>query len=141
MLPVLRTIVGLGLGHLALDRPAGTLSTGELQRLRLAAQLRSGLFGVAYVLDEPSAGLHPSEKGVLQHLLDSFLAEGNSVLLVEHDMTLVADADWIVDVGPGAGTDGGEVLYSGVVEGLEEATDSVTARYLRARLADPARAR
>ena len=141
VLPVLRTIVGLGLGHLALDRPAGTLSTGELQRLRLAAQLRSGLFGVAYVLDEPSAGLHPSEKGVLQHLLDSFLAEGNSVLLVEHDMTLVADADWIVDVGPGAGTDGGEVLYSGVVEGLEEATDSVTARYLRARLADPARAR
>ena len=131
VLPVLRTIVGLGLGHLALDRPAGTLSTGELQRLRLAAQLRSGLFGVAYVLDEPSAGLHPSEKGVLQHLLDSFLAEGNSVLLVEHDMTLVADADWIVDVGSGAGADGGEVLYSGVAEGLEEAEDSVTARYLR----------
>lgn len=131
VLPVLRTIVGLGLGHLALDRPAGTLSTGELQRLRLAAQLRSGLFGVAYVLDEPSAGLHPSEKGVLQHLLDSFLSEGNSVLLVEHDMTLVADADWIVDVGPGAGADGGEVLYSGVVEGLDQAEDSVTARYLQ----------
>ncbi|WP_394216143.1 ATP-binding cassette domain-containing protein [Brachybacterium vulturis] len=131
VLPVLGTIVGLGLGHLALDRAAGTLSTGELQRLRLAAQLRSGLFGVAYVLDEPSAGLHPSEKGVLQHLLDSFLSEGNSVLLVEHDMTLVADADWIVDVGPGAGADGGEVLYSGVVEGLDEAETSVTARYLR----------
>ncbi|WP_299304338.1 excinuclease ABC subunit UvrA [uncultured Brachybacterium sp.] len=130
VLPVLRTIVGLGLGHLALDRPAGTLSTGELQRLRLAAQLRSGLFGVAYVLDEPSAGLHPSEKAVLQHLLDSFLAEGNSVLLVEHDMALVADADWIIDVGPGAGSDGGEVLYSGVTEGLSEAQDSVTARYL-----------
>ncbi|MGO2313765.1 MAG: excinuclease ABC subunit UvrA [Brachybacterium tyrofermentans] len=130
VLPVLRTIVGLGLGHLALDRPARTLSTGELQRLRLAAQLRSGLFGVAYVLDEPSAGLHPSEKDVLRHLLDSFLAEGNSVLLVEHDMTLVADADWVIDVGPGAGTDGGEVLYSGVVEGLSEAEDSVTARYL-----------
>ena len=130
VLPVLRTIVGLGLGHLALDRPARTLSTGELQRLRLASQLRSGLFGVAYVLDEPSAGLHPSEKAVLRHLLDTFIAEGNSVLLVEHDMTLVADADWIVDVGPGAGTDGGEVLYSGVVEGLSEADDSVTARYL-----------
>lgn len=130
VLPVLRTIVGLGLGHLALDRPARTLSTGELQRLRLASQLRSGLFGVAYVLDEPSAGLHPSEKAVLRHLLDTFIAEGNSVLLVEHDMTLVADADWIVDVGPGAGTDGGEVLYSGVVEGLSEAEDSVTARYL-----------
>ncbi|MGP5626173.1 excinuclease ABC subunit A [Brachybacterium alimentarium] len=132
VLPVLGTIVGLGLGHLALDRPAGTLSTGELQRLRLAAQLRSGLFGVAYVLDEPSAGLHPSEKGVLQHLLESFLSEGNSVLLVEHDMTLVADADWIVDVGPGAGTDGGEILYSGVVDGLVDTEDSVTARYLGA---------
>ncbi|WP_193105070.1 excinuclease ABC subunit UvrA [Brachybacterium sp. FME24] len=130
VLPVLRTIVGLGLGHLALDRPARTLSTGELQRLRLASQLRSGLFGVAYVLDEPSAGLHPSEKGVLRHLLDTFLAEGNSVLLVEHDMTMVADADWILDVGPGAGTDGGDVLYSGVAEGLSEAKDSVTARYL-----------
>lgn len=130
VLPVLRTIVGLGLGHLALDRPARTLSTGELQRLRLAAQLRSGLFGVAYVLDEPSAGLHPSEKDVLRHLLDSFLAEGNSVLLVEHDMTLVADADWVIDVGPGAGADSGEVLYSGVVEGLSEPEDSVTARYL-----------
>ncbi|GAA1487129.1 excinuclease ABC subunit UvrA [Brachybacterium fresconis] len=130
VLPVLRTIVGLGLGHLALDRPSRTLSTGELQRLRLAAQLRSGLFGVAYVLDEPSAGLHPSETGVLRHLLDSFLAEGNSVLLVEHDMSMVADADWVLDVGPGAGTEGGEVLYSGVVEGLGEADESVTARYL-----------
>lgn len=130
VLPVLRTMVGLGLGHLALDRPAGTLSTGELQRLRLAAQLRSGLFGVAYVLDEPSAGLHPSEKGVLLELFDRFIAEGNSVLLVEHDLRLIERADWVIDVGPRAGTEGGRVLYSGPVAGLHGVEDSATARYL-----------
>ncbi|GAB2537554.1 excinuclease ABC subunit UvrA [Brachybacterium huguangmaarense] len=130
LLPVLRTVVGLGLGHLSMDRPARTLSTGELQRLRLAAQLRSGLFGVAYVLDEPSAGLHPSEKGTLTRLFRRFLDDGNSVLLVEHDMSLVADADWVIDVGPGAGVDGGRVLYSGPVDGLADVSESVTARFL-----------
>jgi len=130
VLPVLRTLVGLGLGHLALDRPAATLSTGELQRLRLAAQLRSGLFGVAYVLDEPSAGLHASEKGVLLTLFEEFIAEGNSVLLVEHDLRLIRHADWVVDVGPRAGVDGGHVLYSGPVDGLGAVPDSATGRYL-----------
>lgn len=130
--PVLHTIVGLGLGHLSLDRPARTLSGGELQRLRLAAQLRSGLFGVAYVLDEPSAGLHPSEKGMLTALLDGFLRGGNSVLMVEHDMALVRRADWIIDVGPAAGVDGGSVLYSGPVDGLADVAESATARYLGA---------
>jgi excinuclease ABC subunit A len=129
---VLGSIVGLGLGHLALARGARTLSTGELQRLRLAGQLRAGLFGVAYVLDEPSAGLHPSEKGALLDLLERLLAEGNSVLMVEHDMTLVERADWVVDVGPGAGADGGEVLFSGPVAGLREVDASATARYLGA---------
>lgn len=137
VVPVLRTMVGLGLGHLSLDRPAGTLSTGELQRLRLAAQLRSGLFGVAYVLDEPSAGLHPSEKGVLLELFDEFIAEGNSVLLVEHDMRLVEEADWIVDVGPRAGAEGGRVLWSGPVQGLAGVSDSATARYLGAPRPEP----
>ncbi|MGD7001970.1 ATP-binding cassette domain-containing protein [Corynebacterium halotolerans] len=130
VLPVLDTVVGLGLGHLSLDRAATTLSTGELQRLRLAAQLRSGLFGVAYVLDEPSAGLHPSEKDVLTTLFRRFLAEGNSVLLVEHDMSLVEQSDWIIDVGPGAGVEGGAVLYSGPPAGLAEVRDSRTADYL-----------
>jgi excinuclease ABC subunit A len=130
VLPVLRTMVGLGLGHLTLDRPARTLSTGELQRLRLAAQLRAGLFGVAYVLDEPSAGLHPSEKGVLQDLFDRFLAEGNSVLLVEHDMDLVEAADWVVDLGPGAGVEGGQVLHSGPVAELAGVAGSRTAEYM-----------
>ncbi|GAB3706870.1 ATP-binding cassette domain-containing protein [Mariniluteicoccus flavus] len=131
MLPVLRTVVGLGLGHLALARPARTLSSGELQRLRLAAQLRAGLFGVAYVLDEPSAGLHPSEKGVLTELFGRFVADGNSVLLVEHDLALVAQADWVVDVGPGAGVDGGRLLYSGPVAGLGDVAGSATGRALR----------
>src|SRR5699024_821922 len=78
-----------GLGQLSMDRSANTLSTGELQRLRLASQVREGLFGVAYVLDEPSAGLHPAEKHMLSRLFERFIAEGNSVLLVEHDMSLV----------------------------------------------------
>lgn len=130
VVPVLETMVGLGLGHLSLDRPAQTLSTGEMQRLRLAAQLRSGLFGVAYVLDEPSAGLHPSEKGILLDLFQRFLDEGNSVLLVEHDMRLVERADWVVDVGPAAGVDGGRILHSGPVERLAEVSDSATAPYL-----------
>lgn len=137
VVPVLRTIVGLGLGHLSLGRPTATLSSGELQRLRLAAQLRAGLFGVAYVLDEPSAGLHPSEKGVLTTLFRHFLDEGNSVLMVEHDMALVEGSDWVVDVGPGAGVAGGRVLYSGPVPGLADAAGSVTARYLGAPPPEP----
>ena len=130
----------LGLGHLSLDRAAATLSAGEMQRLRLASQLRSGLFGVAYVLDEPSAGLHPEERRAVMKLIRGFLDAGNSVLLVEHDMHLVAEADWIVDVGPGAGELGGEILYSGPAEesrgaggsaGLAE-LDSPTGRALAA---------
>ncbi|WP_293818257.1 excinuclease ABC subunit UvrA [uncultured Corynebacterium sp.] len=112
-IPTLESVVDLGLGHLSLDRATSTLSAGELQRLRLASQLRAGLFGVAYVLDEPSAGLHPEERRAVMRLIRGFLDAGNSVLLVEHDMHLVAEADWIVDVGPGAGELGGEILYSG----------------------------
>lgn len=131
-LPVLDTAVRLGLGHLSMDRPANSLSTGELQRLRLASQLRSGLFGVAYVLDEPSAGLHPSEKQVLTELFQRFVDEGNSVLIVEHDMNLVETADWIIDVGPGAGVNGGTIVHSGPVNQLHTAKNSRTARFLEA---------
>ena len=138
VLPVLDAVTGLGLGHLSMDRQARTLSTGELQRLRLAALLRSGLFGVAYVLDEPSAGLHPSEKGILQDLFTDFIEQGNSVLIVEHDMSLVAQADWIVDVGPRAGEGGGEVLFSGPTDELGSVGASQTARYLGAEKPQPA---
>lgn len=113
ILPALQSALDLGLAHLSLDRPAPTLSGGELQRIRLAAQLRSGLFGVAYVLDEPSAGLHPAERDAVQDICRRFIAAGNSVLLVEHDMELVAQTDWLVDVGPLAGEQGGRVVYSG----------------------------
>lgn len=123
-------LVGLGLGYLSMDRATPTLSTGELQRLRLATALRSGLFGVVYVLDEPSAGLHPADAEPLRAVLGALVQAGNSLLVVEHDMDLVGRADWIVDVGPDAGTGGGRVLYSGPVAGLAEIDDSVTRRYL-----------
>ena len=128
IVPALTSALDLGLGHLSLDRPAQTLSAGELQRIRLASQLRSGLFGVAYVLDEPSAGLHPAEREAVLETCRRFIDAGNSVLLVEHDMDLVAQADWLVDVGPLAGELGGRVVYSGPVG--EYHADTPTARAL-----------
>ena len=120
----------LGLGHLSLGRPVSTVSSGELQRLRLATALRSGLFGVVYVLDEPSAGLHPRDTERLVALLRELVAAGNTVLVVEHDMAVVAACDWVVDVGPGAGSGGGRVLWSGPLRGLRSVEGSVTADYL-----------
>lgn len=126
----LQVLIDLGLGYLTLNRRTPTVSPGELQRLRLATQLRAGLFGVLYVLDEPSAGLHPADAEPLLEVLDRLRRAGNSVFVVEHDMDVVRRADWIVDVGPGAGELGGQVLYSGPVPGLAEIGESVTGRYL-----------
>ncbi len=123
-------LLDLGLGYLALGRATPTLSPGEMQRLRIATQLRSGLFGVIYVLDEPSAGLHPADAEPLLAVLDQLKDSGNSVFVVEHNMDVVRRADWLVDVGPRAGEGGGKVLYSGPVEGLAEVTDSVTRPFL-----------
>src|SRR5581483_10756958 len=120
----------LGLDYLAMDRSVPTLSAGELQRLRLTTQLRSGLFGVVYVLDEPSAGLHPADTEALYGMLKQLQKSGNSLFVVEHEMDLVRQADWIVDVGPGAGTGGGALLYSGPIDGLAKIKDSVTRKYL-----------
>ncbi|MGW7578129.1 excinuclease ABC subunit UvrA [Streptomyces sp. NPDC054765] len=120
----------LGLGYLSMDRPSPTLSAGELQRLRLATQLRSGLFGVVYVLDEPSAGLHPADTESLLTVLGRLKEAGNSLFVVEHDMDVVRHADWIVDVGPHAGEHGGQVLHSGPVAGLADAAGSATRRFL-----------
>jgi excinuclease ABC subunit A len=130
LLARVEVLTDLGLGYLSLDRATPTLSPGEMQRLRIATQLRSGLFGVVYVLDEPSAGLHPADSESLIEVLDGLRASGNSVFVVEHDMDIVRRADWIVDVGPGAGAGGGEVLYSGPVEGLAGIEASVTRRFL-----------
>ena len=133
----IHTLCELGLGYLSLDRSTPTLSSGELQRLRLATQIRSNLFGVIYVLDEPSAGLHPADTEALLAALQQLKAAGNSLFIVEHDMGLLHKADWIVDVGPGAGAAGGHVLYSGPPQGLLEITASHTARYLAPCFLDP----
>ena len=101
-----------------------------MQRLRLAGQLRGGLFGVLYVLDEPSAGLHPADAAPLVQVLNRLKESGNSLFVVEHDLDVMRQADWLVDVGPGAGEHGGQVLYSGPPTGLAEVSDSVTGRYL-----------
>ena len=126
----LDVLVELGLGHLSLARPTSSVSTGELQRVRLATLLGTGLFGVVYVLDEPSAGLHPADTAALTTVVRRLVETGNSVLLVEHDRGLVRACDWVVDVGPGAGRHGGRVLYSGPVDGLSAVAESVTGAWL-----------
>lgn len=120
----------LGLGYLSLERSTPTLSPGELQRLRLATQIRSQLFGVVYVLDEPSAGLHPADTQALLGALDELKQAGNSLFVVEHDVSVIRHADWIVDIGPDAGTHGGEVIYSGPLAGLQGVEESHTSQYL-----------
>ena len=134
------TLQSLGLGYLSMERSTPTLSPGELQRLRLATQIRSNLFGVVYVLDEPTAGLHPADGEALLDALAQLKAQGNSLFIVEHDLEVMRRADWLVDVGPDAGERGGEVLYSGPPEGLRDVAGSRTAQYLFADATPPARA-
>jgi len=126
----LEVINDLGLGYLSLDRTTPTLSPGELQRLRLATQVQSNLFGVVYVLDEPSAGLHPADTEALLRTFEKLKAAGNSLFIVEHEIEIIRRADWIVDVGPAAGERGGEILYSGPLAGFEKIKDSQTSRYV-----------
>ncbi|TLU99579.1 excinuclease ABC subunit A, partial [Dyadobacter luticola] len=130
LLSRLDVLIDLGLGYLTLERSTPTLSPGELQRLRLGTQIHSNLFGVVYVLDEPSAGLHPADTQSLLRALDRLKAAGNSLFVVEHEVEIIRHADWVVDVGPGAGEKGGEILYSGPLPGLEKIDKSVTRRYL-----------
>jgi excinuclease ABC subunit A len=135
----LAVLLDLGLGYLSIERSTPTLSPGELQRLRLATQVRSNLFGVVYVLDESSAGLHPADTEALLRALDGLLAAGNSLFVVEHEMDVVRHADWIVDVGPAAGEQGGCVLYSGPPAGLAAVEASQTRRHLFGEQRPPAR--
>lgn len=123
-------LLELGLGYLSLERSTPTLSPGEHQRLRLATQVRSNLFGVVYVLDEPSAGLHPADTEALLKTLDRLKASGNSLFVVEHALDVIRNADWIVDVGPEAGEGGGEILYSGPPAGLKNTLRSKTREHL-----------
>jgi excinuclease ABC subunit A len=135
----LAALLDLGLGYLTVERTTPTLSPGELQRLRLATQIRSNLFGVVYVLDEPSAGLHSADTEALLAALDRLKRAGNSLFVVEHDLDVIRRADWIVDVGPAAGEHGGRVLYSGPLAGLALVEASRTGRYLFGRDAMPER--
>ena len=130
-------LLDVGLDYLSLDRPAGTLSGGEAQRIRLATQIGSGLVGVLYVLDEPSIGLHQRDNHRLIETLTRLRDLGNTLIVVEHDEDTIATADWVVDIGPGAGEHGGQVVHSGPVQGLLEHPDSITGKYLSGRLEIP----
>ncbi len=126
-------LLDVGLEYLSLDRPAGTLSGGEAQRIRLATQIGSGLVGVLYVLDEPSIGLHQRDNHRLIETLTRLRDLGNTLIVVEHDEDTIATADWVVDIGPGAGEHGGEVVHSGTVADLLTHPDSITGKYLSGR--------
>ncbi len=129
----------MGLSYLTLDRGADTLSGGELQRVRLATQIGSGLVGVCYVLDEPTAGLHPRDTGRLLASLADLRDRGNSVVVVEHDEATIRAADWVVDLGPGAGPEGGLVVAQGTPADLIASGESATARHLRGDVPRPGR--
>ncbi len=126
----LKIMIDLGLGYLSLERSTPSISPGELQRLRLATQVHSNLFGVIYVLDEPSAGLHPADTEALLAVLIKLKDAGNSMFIVEHEVDIIRHCDWVVDVGPQAGANGGEILYSGPLEGLQSVERSVTRHYI-----------
>ena len=128
----LRFLQRVGLDYLTLDRGAATLSGGELQRVRLAAQIGSGLVGVCYVLDEPTSGLHPRDTDRLLGSLKLLRDAGNTVLVVEHDESLIRAADWVIDLGPGAGPDGGRLVAEGPPAALLDVEASVTGRFLHA---------
>src|SRR5690348_7308111 len=125
----------VGLDYLHLDRTSGTLSGGESQRIRLASQIGSGLSGVLYVLDEPSIGLHQKDNDRLLETLKRLKSLGNTVLVVEHDEEAIRTADHIIDMGPGAGVHGGEVVCAGSLDHLLECKESLTADYLSGRRA------
>jgi excinuclease ABC subunit A len=129
----LRFLLDVGLDYLALSRPAGSLSGGEAQRIRLATQIGSGLVGVLYVLDEPSIGLHQRDNRRLIDTLVRLKELGNTLIVVEHDEDTIDHADWVVDIGPGAGEHGGQVVVSGTVEDLRNHPDSITGQYISGR--------
>ncbi len=129
----LKFLLDVGLEYLTLDRPAGTLSGGEAQRIRLATQIGSGLVGVLYILDEPSIGLHPRDNQRLLRTLQGLRDLGNTVIVVEHDEETIRSADFIVDIGPGAGAHGGRIVATGSVKDIEACPDSITGQYLSRR--------
>ncbi len=127
---VAKRLMDLGLGYLTLDRASSTLSTGERQRMQLARAVRNRTTGVLYVLDEPSIGLHPSNIVGLTGVMHDLVNDGNSVVLVDHDTQILSEADWIIEMGPGAGLDGGQVIAKGTVEQLKDSAASKIGRFL-----------
>ena len=127
---VARRLLELGLGYLSLDRAASTLSTGERQRMQLARAVRNRTTGVLYVLDEPSIGLHPTNIVGLVRVMRDLVADGNSVLLVDHDTQILAQADWLIEMGPQAGADGGQVIAQGTIGEIERNENSLIGPYL-----------
>ncbi len=130
---VAKRLLELGLGYLSLDRAASTLSTGERQRMQLARAVRNRTTGVLYVLDEPSIGLHPSNIQGLFRVMEDLIADGNSVLLVDHDTQILSKADWLIEMGPGAGAGGGQVIAQGTISEIEENPHSLMGPYLSGR--------
>jgi excinuclease ABC subunit A len=130
-------LLDVGLDYLSLERPSGTLSGGEAQRIRLATQIGAGLVGVLYVLDEPSIGLHQRDNRRLIETLTRLRDLGNTLIVVEHDEDTIRTADWVVDIGPGAGEHGGQIVVSGTVRDLLESPDSLTGAYLSRRRVIP----
>ena len=131
--PRVRFLNELGLSYLSLDRQANTLSGGELQRARLASQLGGGLSGVLYILDEPTAGLHPADTDRLLRALRTLRDQGNTVLVVEHDEQILNAADHLVDMGPGAGRHGGNIVAEGTPAAVAAMPEAPTAPWLLAR--------
>jgi excinuclease UvrABC ATPase subunit len=127
--PVLRALNDVGLGYLRLGQPLTTLSGGEAQRIKLANELHK--VGSVYVMDEPTTGLHMADVGQLLAIIDGLVDRGNSVVVIEHNLDVIASADWVIDLGPGAGHHGGQVLFTGTPAGLLKSTGSITAKYLR----------
>lgn len=126
----LQILLDVGLGYLTLGQPTSTLSGGEVQRIKLSAHL--GNKGNLYILDEPSTGLHAKNIELLLTLLRKLILTGNTVVIVEHRMELISQADWIIDMGPNGGTDGGSLIFAGIPQHLLECEHLKTAKYLRA---------
>lgn len=126
---VLTRLIDVGLDYLTLGQPLDTLSGGELQRVKLAAELEK--CGNLYILDEPTTGLHMSDIARLMAVLNKLVDQGNTVIVIEHNLDVIAGADWIIDMGPGAGQNGGSIVFEGTPQQLVQCPDSITARYLR----------
>ena len=130
-------LLNIGLHYITLSRPASSLSGGEAQRIRLATQIGSGLTGVIYVCDEPSIGLHPADGSLLINTLNRLKNLGNTVIIVEHDEAIIRSSDYIIDLGPGAGENGGEIVFSGTLKSILSSKNSLTGKYLNGSLKIP----